>query len=321
MEQILLYREKILLFISRHEKIVKNLCKLIGGFLIFHTINLLFGYSDFISQNLVTVLLALICVFLPFSMIYLLGNVVIIIQLASVSMEVVLIYVIAVGLYHLLYQRMFPEIRYLVIITPVFYYLHLPALLPLFVGTFIGIVGIPGIFMGSFIYFFGLSVQVGTLQIANGTASGQLSNYIAQGALGNSDFFIDLLAFVFVVILVTTIRKLQIPYVWYVSIGAGGVVYLILTLVGGFMTGARVAVVSEIIVVVISSLIVLILEFLDNVIDYSQEEKLEFEDDEYYYYVRAIPKSIVKEEDVNITKINNRPDTGFSFKKKRNREN
>ena len=41
---------------------------------------------------------------------------------------------------------------------------------------------------------------------------------------------------------------------------------------------------------------------------------MEFEDDDYYYYVKAIPKSRVYEEEINITKINP-SGKKFGFKK------
>lgn len=321
MEQILLYREKLILFLTKYEGILKSIGKFLGGLATFYMVSQMFGYSNFLSRNIMVILLALICVLLPFSMIYLLGNFIIMLQLSVSSLEVLLVYMLAVGLYHLIYQRMFPELRYLVILTPVLYFFHIPALLPLFVGAFIGVAGIPAISMGTFIYYFGLSVQAGNVQIENGTATSQLSNYVTPGSLGDSNFFIYLLAFIFTVLVVIAIRKLQVAYTWYISVGVGGIVYLILTLIGGFMTGNPVNVLSSIGIAVVSVLIVFVLQFLDNVIDYSREETLEFEDDEYYYYVKAIPKNIVKEEDVNITKINDQPGNGFGFKRRRNREN
>ena len=41
---------------------------------------------------------------------------------------------------------------------------------------------------------------------------------------------------------------------------------------------------------------------------------MEFEDEDYYYYVKAIPKSRVNEEEINITKINP-SGKKFGFKK------
>ena len=41
--------------------------------------------------------------------------------------------------------------------------------------------------------------------------------------------------------------------------------------------------------------------------DYSRTERLEYEDDEYYYYVKAVPKASVSTSERSIKKINAEP--------------
>ena len=38
--------------------------------------------------------------------------------------------------------------------------------------------------------------------------------------------------------------------------------------------------------------------------DYSRTEKVQYEDDDYYYYVKAVPKYSVAATDVKVKKIN-----------------
>ena len=59
----------------------------------------------------------------------------------------------------------------------------------------------------------------------------------------------------------------------------------------------------------------LVLQFFHIVVDYTREETFEFEDEEYYYYVKAMPKVSVEEEDINITNIT-MPSRRFSLKRK-----
>ena len=61
------------------------------------------------------------------------------------------------------------------------------------------------------------------------------------------------------------------------------------------------------------------MQFLYNVIDYTREETFEFEDEEYYYYVRAIPKVTVEEEEFNVTQITV-PSHRFSLKRKEHKQ-
>jgi hypothetical protein len=50
----------------------------------------------------------------------------------------------------------------------------------------------------------------------------------------------------------------------------------------------------------------LILELFFFSVDYAKSENLQYEDDEYYYYVKAVPKINVAGEDVKVKQINAR---------------
>ena len=62
---------------------------------------------------------------------------------------------------------------------------------------------------------------------------------------------------------------------------------------GGFYFRLDIDVVTLIIYTVISVVIGLLLEFFVFGGDYTRTERLEYEDDEYYYYVKAVPKACV----------------------------
>ena len=41
-------------------------------------------------------------------------------------------------------------------------------------------------------------------------------------------------------------------------------------------------------------------------VDYSRTQRMQFEDDEYYYYVKAVPKIVVSAPEKTVKKINER---------------
>ena len=47
-----------------------------------------------------------------------------------------------------------------------------------------------------------------------------------------------------------------------------------------------------------------VIEFFRFCVDYSRTEKVQFEDDEYYYYVKAVPKMTVAAPSKTVKKIN-----------------
>ena len=64
------------------------------------------------------------------------------------------------------------------------------------------------------------------------------------------------------------------------------------------------AVFSLIIYTVVAVLVGIILEFFVFGGDYTRTERLEYEDDDYYYYVKAVPKALVATSERSIKKIN-----------------
>ena len=67
--------------------------------------------------------------------------------------------------------------------------------------------------------------------------------------------------------------------------------------------------VTVIIGTIVSVLLTLVLEFFVFAVDYSRTERLQFEDDEYVYYVKAVPKVTVAAPEKTVKRINERQET------------
>ena len=59
-----------------------------------------------------------------------------------------------------------------------------------------------------------------------------------------------------------------------------------------------------------SDVIAMAVEFFVFSVDYSRTEYAQFEDDEYYYYVKAVPKMSIAVSDKQVKRINTRRRTG-----------
>ena len=75
-------------------------------------------------------------------------------------------------------------------------------------------------------------------------------------------------------------------------------------LVGDLMFDTNVPIGGVIIGSIFSVLIAMVVQFFAFNVDYSRTEKVQFEDDEYYYYVKAIPKITVATPSRTVKKIN-----------------
>ena len=111
------------------------------------------------------------------------------------------------------------------------------------------------------------------------------------------------MAFVAVTLIVHLIRTRSFDYAWRIAIIAGGVTYVLVMFVGSVFFNVTVLVIPLMIYTLLSVLIGFAMEFVAFGGDYSRTERMQYEDDEYYYYVKAVPKALVATSERSIKKI------------------
>ena len=133
---------------------------------------------------------------------------------------------------------------------------------------------------------------VGALEAAGDLSGSPLDvlQAIVSGITENRELFLSVIACALVVLVVSTIRKLCSDFAWEIAIGAGSVAYLLIMLLGAVFMQAEVSVLPAVAGTIGAAVISLILEFFVYRVDYARSQYLQFEDDEYCYYVKAIPK-------------------------------
>lgn len=85
---------------------------------------------------------------------------------------------------------------------------------------------------------------------------------------------------------------------------AGVMIEVMILLVGDLMYDTNLSIVSALLGAVVTLIACKIIEFFRFCLDYSRTEKVQFEDDEYYYYVKAVPKMTVAAPTNTVKKIN-----------------
>ena len=124
--------------------------------------------------------------------------------------------------------------------------------------------------------------------------------YIIDGFISNKGMILTIVAFTATIIIVYLIRRLSVDYAWTIAIIAG----VMILLVGDLIFDTNVSILGLIIGTVVSGLLAKVIEFFAFHVDYSRTEKVQFEDDEYYYYVKAVPKITVSAPSRTVKKIN-----------------
>ena len=135
--------------------------------------------------------------------------------------------------------------------------------------------------------------------------TGMITNLriLTDGLLENSLMFLTLFALILALCVVYAVKRLPLDYIWHIAIGTGAVFYLITMISGSLFLDIDIAEGSILFGTLVSVLIAVVMEFFVLNVDYSRSEQMEFEDDEYYYYVKAVPKMTISKSQREIKTI------------------
>ena len=108
--------------------------------------------------------------------------------------------------------------------------------------------------------------------------------------IGQKEMYIVIIVFALVIIVVFLLRRLPFDYSFLISVGAGAAVNIIGLLIGSLKFDLSISVGSIIFMSIICAFITMASDFMKRVLDYTAIEHVQFEDDDFYYYVKAVPK-------------------------------
>ena len=126
---------------------------------------------------------------------------------------------------------------------------------------------------------------------------------ILDGVFGNREMLIIAAAFAVTTILVYLVRRLSVDYSWTIAIISGALLDIVVILVGDLIYGADFSIPGVLLGSVGGVFVAFVVQFFRFNLDYSRTEKVQFEDDEYYYYVKAVPKMAVSTPEKKVKKI------------------
>lgn len=308
MTTLLTMRDSIKDFISKNDRFTTPVFKFIGAFLALWSFTYLFGYSNIMNQVFVMLVLALICAFVSIpTNVFILG-VVGLIHMTSISLDVAGVYLGLFAIIYYLYIRFCPKTGLIIMFTPLFYIFKLHYIVPILVGMFLGPVGMIPVGAGVVLYYFSKYVNQLSQLMATTTKEDSIQGFtfVLNGLVKDKAMLLTVVVFMAVVLITYVIYKLSVSYSWYIAIGIGAVLEIVLFLIGGFAMEAETNILVIVIGTLVGALICYIVQFFKGSVDYARTEHVQFEDDDYYYYVKAVPKVSVPSQNVNVQRINKR---------------
>ncbi len=298
-------RDSIKDFLTKYEKFAIPVLKFVGMFLVLMSYTSIMGYSTQMNNPAVKFILSLICAFLPVQIMVLVAGLVGLLHMYAVGIDIAAVYLLMFILMYLLYVRFAPKHGWIIMILPLLYMLKLHYMIPIVISIFVGPVGIVPMIFGVIFYYFTVHVNelVALLATASEENSIQGFSYVINAMLSDKAMLLTILVFVLVIAVTYIIYRQSFEYSWLIAIGTGTILGIILFLVGGIVLEADVNVLVIFLGSIGGAVIALIAQFFKGVLDYSRTETVQFEDDEYYYYVKAVPKVKVSEQNVKVQKI------------------
>ena len=308
MTSLLLFKEYLKGFYNKYSYGIQPVIRFLFALSIFMALNMNIGYMTRLTNPLVTLLLCLVCAVLPYGAIVFLGGCVMVAHVYAVSVEMAIITLVLILAVAILYFGFKPGDSFLMALTPLAFLIKMPYAIPLLVGLGGGVASVIPVSCGIFLYYLLMYVKQNASALTSEATEDLVQRYvqIIQSILFNQNMMIMIATFAVGIIVVYLIRRLSMDYAWIVAVVAGSVAELLVAFVGDFVFGVSVAPGELIIGLLLAAVIGLIYNFFIFSVDYTRTEHVQFEDDDYYYYVKAVPKMTVSTTQVKVQKISAR---------------
>ena len=289
MTALLELKQRIKNLYSQYEIYILPVLRFVLAMVYFIWINTNMGYMKQIDNIFIVLILALICSILPSGVMIFVGFALMVAHGYALGIEVAGFMLVLILFMAILFLRFSSDNNLVLVFTPLSFGFSVPTLLPIGSGLLCNAFSALPAGCGVIIYYFIRFIRVQHKLLENpDVAIADKLKLLTDGIVQNWGMWITVIAFIAVILLVNLIRTRSFDYAWRIAIIAGGVVYVLMILAGGFYFGLNIDVVTLIIYTVISVVIGLLLEFFVFGGDYTRTERLEYEDDEYSFKIGGI---------------------------------
>lgn len=297
------FRENLRRFLSQNDRVLERILKGLMAFVSFMVINANFGYSTVLNSLWLPIMVAILCAFIPGSALSLVVIVYLLIHMASLQADIALVAALLFGVAYVFTNIYEGRIYYNVIGIPLGYQLRIPYAFPV-LSALLGKSGeVITVICGSVIAYYLKSVKEHAAQIIDNQSNISVSDILMDGMLSNTMFYVFMTAMVAAFLVTYVLRCSTVSHAWVLGSVVGVSVEFIILLAGYLILNRE----SQIPYLIFGNLVTLLLalgaSYLFFDLDYTRTEKVQFEDDDYYYYVTAVPKVRIEKESIEVKKI------------------
>ena len=288
MDSLYVIRERMQDLYSRYSIVADKAIQFVLAVMTFYMINNNVGFMKTLASPVVALALAIIATFFPPIITVILATALILVHMYSVSIAALVVTALIFLIMYIFYLRFTPKMAIVVLLTPLAFALKIPVVY----------------YMMAYMKKAASGMQGGSVK----GMRGQIGKYAKQ-VFQNKELWIVLVAFIICTLVVYTLRKQAIAHAWTIAVITGAVVNIVVVAIGDVAMGVHASYGSLIFGSIGAAVIGVILELFFFSVDYSRSENLQYEDDEYYYYVKAVPKIVVSTPEKTVKRINERQET------------
>jgi len=304
MAVLLELKENFKRFYNKYDIYIVPVAKFIAALVSFLMLNASIGYMDKLNSPIIAVLVSV----LPNGFTIVMLSIFMIAHLYAISVEFALIALCVVLLMYLLYFRFTPKLGYLLILTVIMCSFKIPYVIPVAVGLCSSFLAAIPVSFGVIIYYIINTASAYEAAVTNKSLTESMLqvSYLIESLVKDKQMIVLIAALAVTVIVVYIIRRLKIDYAWGYAIGIGSVLQFIILVVCEIVFKTEFNIVLIVFGVILGALAGYICNVMFFAVDFRRTEYVQYEDDEYYYYVKAVPKINVAGEDVKVKQINAR---------------
>ncbi len=306
MTGLLEIREKLKLFYSKYEPFILPVIKFLLAFVALNAVNGKLGYMTQLDSVAAVLIVALMCSFLPAGAMIFFAMVFSLAHMYALSMEVALVGLCVYLVMFLIFFRFSPRNALVVVLTPLLCSMNLSYVVPVAVGLLCGPAAAVSVGCGVSVYYLFETIQANESNISTLGEEETLAKIrlLIDGIAGNKGMLVIVAAFAVTVLVVYFIRRLSVDYAWTIAAVAGAMTNVVILLIGDLVYNINISVAGALLGSLLAILVAKVIEFFRFCVDYGRKEVVQFEDDEYYYYVKAIPKMTVSMSTKTVKRIN-----------------
>ena len=306
MLRLLEFRERVKNFYQRYDAYLLPIIKFIFAYIVFQTINKEIGYDARLKALPIVLGVSLLSAFTPSAVMVLLASIISILHVFFISPILSVIIIVILMIIYLLFARYTPKLGYVLLAVPILFLLKIPYIIPILLGLVSTPIALIPTSCGVIIYFlFQIIKSAISMQFKISIEDIiQLYTHVIDSLTDNRQMIMTIVIFALIIMVTYFIRKMSFDYAFEASILAGGLTGILGFLISYLILDKTDQILSMILGTIASIMLVYIIHFFRLTLDYSGVEHAQFEDDVYYYYIKAVPKVTVTVSQVNVKHIN-----------------